>query len=243
MAKPNKSLVVITGASSGIGAAIAKSFSAAGHPLLLLARRVEAMQAIDLPNSLSISVDVTDADAIKAAINQAEAQFGPVGCLINNAGVMLLGQIDTQDPNEWSRMLNINVMGVLNGIHAVLAGMKVRKTGTIINISSVAGRKTFPNHAAYCATKFAVHALTENIREEVAMDDVRLITIAPGAVETELLSHTTDDAIKAGYHDWKTQMGGVIAPENVAAAALFAWQQPQNVCVREIVLAPTRQQP
>lgn len=243
MTKPNKSLVVITGASSGIGAAIAKSFSAAGHPLLLLARRVEAMQALDLPNSLSISVDVTDADAIKAAINQAETLFGPVGCLINNAGVMLLGQIDTQDPNEWSRMLNINVMGVLNGIHAVLAGMKVRKTGTIINISSVAGRKTFPNHAAYCATKFAVHALTENIREEVAMDDVRLITIAPGAVETELLSHTTDDAIKAGYHDWKTQMGGVIAPENVAAAALFAWQQPQNVCVREIVLAPTRQQP
>ncbi|MFB2776573.1 SDR family oxidoreductase [Shewanella xiamenensis] len=243
MTKPTKSLVVITGASSGIGAAIAKSFSAAGHPLLLLARRVEAMQALALPNSLSISIDVTDADAIKAAINQAEAQFGPVGCLINNAGVMLLGQIDTQDPNEWSRMLNINVMGVLNGIHAVLAGMKVRKTGTIINISSVAGRKTFPNHAAYCATKFAVHALTENIREEVAMDDVRLITIAPGAVETELLSHTTDDAIKAGYHDWKTQMGGVIAPENVAAAALFAWQQPQNVCVREIVLAPTRQQP
>lgn len=243
MTKPTKSLVVITGASSGIGAAIAKSFSAAGHPLLLLARRVEAMQALALPNSLSISVDVTDADAIKAAINQAEAQFGPVGCLINNAGVMLLGQIDTQDPNEWSRMLNINVMGVLNGIHAVLAGMKARKNGTIINISSVAGRKTFPNHAAYCATKFAVHALTENIREEVAMDDVRLITIAPGAVETELLSHTTDDAIKAGYHDWKTQMGGVIAPENVAAAALFAWQQPQNVCVREIVLAPTRQQP
>ncbi|MEL4390717.1 SDR family oxidoreductase [Shewanella xiamenensis] len=243
MTKPNKSLVVITGASSGIGAAIAKSFSAAGHPLLLLARRVEAMQALALPNSLSISVDVTDADAIKAAISQAETQFGPVGCLINNAGVMLLGQIDTQDPNEWSRMLNINVMGVLNGIHAVLAGMKARKNGTIINISSVAGRKTFPNHAAYCATKFAVHALTENIREEVAMDDVRLITIAPGAVETELLSHTTDDAIKAGYHDWKTQMGGVIAPENVAAAALFAWQQPQNVCVREIVLAPTRQQP
>ncbi|EGT3626893.1 oxidoreductase [Shewanella hafniensis] len=243
MNQVTKSLVVITGASSGIGAAMAKSFSAAGHPLLLLARRVEAMQALELPNSLSISVDVTDAAAIKTAITQAEAQFGPVGCLINNAGIMLLGQIDVQDPNEWSRMLNINVMGVLNGIHAVLADMKARKTGTIINISSVAGRKTFPNHAAYCATKFAVHALTENIREEVAMDDVRLITIAPGAVETELLSHTTSDDIKAGYHDWKEEMGGVIAPENVAAAALFAWQQPQNVCVREIVLAPTRQQP
>ncbi|MGL4938187.1 SDR family oxidoreductase, partial [Shewanella sp.] len=199
MTKINPSLVVITGASSGIGAAMAKSFSAAGHPLLLLARRAEAMQALELPNSLSISVDVTDGTAIKTAIAQAEAQFGPVGCLINNAGVMLLGQVDTQDPSEWSRMLNINVMGVLNGIHAVLADMKARKTGTIINVSSVAGRKTFPNHAAYCATKFAVHALTENIREEVAMDDVRLITIAPGAVETELLSHTTSDDIKAGY--------------------------------------------
>ncbi|MFA7520621.1 SDR family oxidoreductase [Shewanella sp.] len=243
MNQVTKSLVVITGASSGIGAAMAKSFSAAGHPLLLLARRVEAMQALELPNSLSISVDVTDGAAIKTAITQAEAQFGPVGCLINNAGIMLLGQIDVQDPNEWSRMLNINVMGVLNGIHAVLADMKARKTGTIINVSSVAGRKTFPNHAASCAPKFAVHALTENIREEVAMDDVRLITIAPGAVETELLSHTTSDDIKAGYHDWKEEMGGVIAPENVAAAALFAWQQPQNVCVREIVLAPTRQQP
>jgi NADP-dependent 3-hydroxy acid dehydrogenase YdfG len=121
--------------------------------------------------------------------------------------------------------------------------MKQRKTGTIINISSVAGRKTFPNHAAYCATKFAVHALTENIREEVAMDDVRLITIAPGAVETELLSHTTDEDIKAGYEDWKQSMDGVIEPRVIAEAAMFAWQQPQSVCVREIVLAATRQQP
>lgn len=238
-----KELIVITGASSGIGAAMAKAFSAKGHPLLLLARRVEPMQALKLENSLCISVDVTDGEAIKAAIATAVETYGPVGGLINNAGVMLLGQADTQDPAEWSRMLNINVMGVLNGIHAVLADMKARKTGTIINVSSVAGRKTFPNHAAYCATKFAVHALTENIREEVAMDDVRLVTIAPGAVETELLSHTTSDEIKAGYADWKEDMGGVIAPETIADAALFAYEQPQSVCVREIVLAATRQQP
>lgn len=238
-----KQLIVITGASSGIGAAMAQAFSAKGHPLLLLARRVEPMQALGLENSLSISVDVTDADAMKAAIAEAEAKFGPVGCLINNAGVMLLGAVDVQDPAEWSRMLNINVMGVLNGIHAVLADMKARKTGTIINVSSVAGRKTFPNHAAYCATKFAVHALTENIREEVAMDDVRMITIAPGAVETALLSHTTSEEIKDGYNDWKEFMGGVMDPTAVADAAVFAFEQPQNVCVREIVLAPTRQQP
>lgn len=238
-----KSLIVITGASSGIGAAMAKAFSAKGHPLLLLARRLEPMQALALDNCMTISVDVTDGAATSEAIAQAVAKFGPVGCLINNAGVMLLGQADQQDPAEWSRMLNINVMGVLNGIHAVLADMKQRKTGTIINVSSIAGRKTFPNHAAYCATKFAVHALTENIREEVAMDDVRLITIAPGAVETELLSHTTSDEIKAGYEDWKQDMGGVVAPETIADAALFAYEQPQSVCVREIVLAATRQQP
>ena len=238
-----KQLIVITGASSGIGAAMAKAFSAAGHPLLLVARRVEAMQALALPNTLCVSVDVTKGDQLKQAISQGVAQYGPVGCLVNNAGIMLLGQADKQDPSEWAAMLSVNVMGVLNGIHAVLGDMKQRKTGTIINISSVAGRKTFPNHAAYCATKFAVHALTENIREEVAMDDVRLITIAPGAVETELLSHTTDEEIKAGYEDWKTQMEGVVEPEVIAAAAMFAWQQPQSVCVREIVLAATRQQP
>ncbi|QFU21213.1 SDR family oxidoreductase [Shewanella eurypsychrophilus] len=238
-----KQLIVITGASSGIGAAMAQAFSAKGHPLLLLARRVEPMQALKLENALCISVDVTDATAMKAAIATAEEKFGPVGGLINNAGLMLLGAADVQDPAEWSQMLNVNVMGVLNGIHAVLAGMKARKTGTIINISSVAGRKTFPNHAAYCATKFAVHALTENIREEVAMDDVRMVTIAPGAVETALLSHTTNEEIKAGYQEWKEFMGGVIEPTAVADAAVFAFEQPQNVCVREIVLAPTRQQP
>ncbi|WOT05558.1 SDR family oxidoreductase [Shewanella youngdeokensis] len=238
-----KQLIVITGASSGIGATIAQAFSAKGHPLLLLARRVELMEALELDNALCVGVDVTDAEAMKNAIATAEAKFGPVGCLINNAGMMLLGAVDTQDPAEWSQMLNINVMGVLNGIHAVLADMKTRKTGTIINISSVAGRKTFPNHAAYCATKFAVHALTENIREEVAADDVRMITIAPGAVETALLSHTTSEEIKAGYQGWKESMGGVIEPTAVADAAVFAFEQPQNVCVREIVLAPTRQQP
>ncbi|OEG74102.1 oxidoreductase [Shewanella colwelliana] len=238
-----KPLIVITGASSGIGAAMAQAFSVKGHPLLLLARRVEPMEALGLDNTLCISVDVTDATAMKDAIARAEKAFGPVGGLINNAGVMLLGAADVQDPAEWSQMLNINVMGVLNGIHAVLADMKARKTGTIINISSIAGRKTFPNHAAYCATKFAVHALTENIREEVAMDDVRMVTIAPGAVETALLSHTTDEEIKAGYQEWKAFMGGVIEPTAVADAAVFAFEQPQNVCVREIVLAPTRQQP
>ncbi|PKG37494.1 SDR family oxidoreductase [Psychromonas sp. Urea-02u-13] len=238
-----KKLVVITGASSGIGQAIAEHFSQLDHPLLLVARRIEKLQALNLPNALCEQVDVTDTGALSAAIAKAEAIYGPVDCLVNNAGVMLLGQVETQDANEWKSMFDVNVIGLLNGMQSVLAPMKARNTGTIINISSVAGRKTFGNHAAYCGTKFAVHAISENVREEVAESDVRVITIAPGAVETDLLSHTTSDEIKQGYQAWKDSMGGVICPDDIARTVTFAYSQPQNVCIREIVVAPTRQQP
>ncbi|WP_370279929.1 SDR family oxidoreductase [Pontibacterium sp.] len=239
----NKPLIVITGASSGIGAAMANAFSAAGHPLLLLARRIDRLEALELPDTLYKQVDITDRAALAAAIRDAEAQYGEADCLINNAGVMLLGQLDQQEVGEWQQMFDVNVMGLLNGIQAVLPAMKARRGGTIINVSSIAGRKTFPNHAAYCGTKFAVHAMSENLREEVADENVRVITIAPGAVETELLSHTTSDEIKSGYEDWKESMGGAIVADDIARATLFAYQQPQNLCIREIVLAATRQQP
>ncbi|WP_274063282.1 SDR family oxidoreductase [Vibrio parahaemolyticus] len=238
-----KKLVVITGASSGIGEAIARRFSEEGHPLLLVARRVERLDALNLPNTLCEKVDVTDQASLITAIEKAEAQFGPADVLVNNAGVMLLGQIDTQDAAEWKRMFDVNVLGLLNGMHSVLAPMKARNSGTVINISSIAGKKTFPDHAAYCGTKFAVHAISENVREEVAASNVRVTTIAPGAVETELLSHTTSQDIKDGYDAWKVDMGGVLAADDVARAVMFAYQQPQNVCIREIALAPTKQQP
>lgn len=233
-----KKLVVITGASSGIGEAIARRFSEEGHPLLLVARRVERLEALNLPNTLCEKVNVTDQASLITAIEKAEAQFGPADVLVNNAGVMLLGQIDTQDAAEWKRMFDVNVLGLLNGMHSVLASMKARNSGTIINISSIAGKKTFPDHAAYCGTKFAVHAISENVREEVAASNVRVTTIAPGAVETELLSHTTSQDIKDGYDAWKVDMGGVLAADDVARAVMFAYQQPQNVCIREIALAP-----
>ncbi|EGQ8468318.1 MULTISPECIES: SDR family oxidoreductase [Vibrio] len=238
-----KKLIVITGASSGIGEAIARHFSEQGHALLLLARRVERLEALNLPNTLCEKVDVTDKASFEAAIEKAEALYGPVDALVNNAGVMLLGQIDTQEASEWKRMFDVNVIGLLNGMQSVLAPMKARNSGTIINISSVAGKKTFPDHAAYCGTKFAVHAISENVREEVASSNVRVTTIAPGAVETELLSHTTSQDIKDGYDAWKVDMGGVLAADDIARAVLFAYQQPQGVCVREIALAPTKQQP
>lgn len=239
----SKPLIIITGASSGIGEATARLLSAAGHPLLLLARRVDRLHALELPNTLSRGVDITDRTALLAAVAEAEAKFGPADALINNAGVMLLGEMTKQDPAQWDQMLDVNVKGLLNGVHAVVAGMVERKRGTIINVSSVAGRKTFPNHVAYVGTKFAVHGLSENLREELSPHNVRVITIAPGATETELLSHTTDDAIKTGYQAWKQDMGGtVLSADDVASAIGYAYQQPQNVCIREIVLAATRQQ-
>lgn len=237
-----KPLIVITGASSGIGLATAKLLSARGHALLLLARRIDRMTALNLPNALCRAVDVTDRHAFSAAVQDAEQQFGPVDALINNAGVMLLGAIEQQDAGEWDKMFDVNVKGLLNGVQAVTAGMIDRKSGTIINISSVAGLKTFPNHAVYVGTKFAVHGMSENLREELSPHNVRVIVIAPGAVETELLSHTTSETIKDGYLAWKAEMGGkVLSADDVASAIDYAYSQPQSVCVREIVLAATRQ--
>ena len=243
MTTPKLPLIVVTGASSGIGLATARLFAAHGHPLLLLARRLAPMQALNLPHALARQVDVTDRQALAAALREAEDQYGPADAIVNNAGVMLLGDITRQDPEQWDRMLDVNVKGLLNGVHAVAAGMAERRRGTIINIGSVAGRKTFPNHVAYVGTKFAVHGLSENLREELAPHNVRVVTIAPGAVETELLGHTTDDGIKSGYEAWKADMGGqVLAAEDVANAVYYAYAQPPGVCIREIVLAATRQQ-
>lgn len=238
-----KKLVVITGASSGIGEATAKRLSEAGHPLLLVARRVEKLEALNLPNCLCEKVDLTVHAEFHAALAKAEALYGPVDLLVNNAGMMLLGQIDSQPAEEFKTMFDINVIALLNGMQAVLAPMKARSSGTIINISSIAGRKTFAGHAAYCGTKFAVHAMTENVREEVASSDVRVITIAPGAVETELLSHTTSDEIKNGYEEWKKSMGNILVADDIARSIEFAYSQPQDVCIREIVIASTRQEP
>jgi len=237
-----KKLVVVTGASSGIGKEIAKKLSTAGHPVLLLSRRIDLMEELGLPNSLCKAVDVTELESMREAIKEGEEKFGKVDCLVNCAGIMLLGHPEHQDYNEWDRMIDVNVKGILTGTSIVLKDMVERNEGTIINISSIAGRKTFDNHAVYCGTKFAVHAITENIRKEVSQSNVRVITIAPGVVETPLLSHTTDENIKDGYNQWKKSIESGLDPVQVANCVEFAYNQPQDVCVREIVIAKTKQQ-
>ena len=202
-----KKLVVITGASSGIGIETAKKFSENGYPTLLISRRKEIMEKLNLKNSISVSADVTNLEEIKNAVKIAEEKYGKTDLLINCAGVMLLGNIDKQSYEEWKNMIDVNVNGILTTTNVILPNMIKRNEGTIINISSIAGRKTFTNHGIYCGSKFAVHAITESIREEVADKNVRIIVIAPEVVETNLLSHTTDENIKSDYIQWKKSIG------------------------------------
>lgn len=238
----DKKLVVITGASSGIGEALAKKFAKEGYPLLLLARRKERLEALKLPNSISEKLDVTDRSAFEQVVKKAEEKFGPTDLLVNNAGVMLLGHAEEQDQKEWEKMVEVNIQGVMNGTKVVLNDMVQRKGGTIVNISSTAGFKAYPQHAAYCATKFAVRGFTESIREEVAPHGVRAISICPGVVKTELLEHTTSEHIVDAYKKWAKESNmEMMHPEDIAEAIHFAYIQPQRLCIREIVLAPTAQ--
>lgn len=237
-----KKLVVITGASSGFGMELAKEFSKDGYPLLLLARRVEKMEALGLPDTMCRKVDVTDKDAFEAAVREAEGVYGKADLIVNNAGVMLLGNIESQDPIEWKKMLNVNVMGVMNGMQIVMNDMKDRKHGTIINLSSIAGIQPFWNHAAYCASKYGVTGLTQVARMEMSPHNVRVLSINPGAVATELLGHTTDQGIIDGYNQWKEDVGAVnITAKDVATTIKFAYELPQSVSLREIVITDTMQ--
>lgn len=239
-----KPLVVITGASSGFGAEIAKQFNADGFPMLLLGRRTDKIEALakDFDNVMIESVDVTDYAQFETAIRKAEDKYGKTDLLVNNAGLMLLGNVQNQSPTEWQTMLDTNVMGVLNGTQIVLNDMREREHGTILNMSSLAGKKTFVNHAAYVASKFGVHGLSETVREESAAKNVRVMMVAPGAAETELLTHVTSDSALTDYNAWKETMGGLtLDPKHVAETVKFMYDMPQEVNIREVDIAATKQ--
>lgn len=238
----NKRLVVITGASSGFGMELAKEFSKTGYPLLLVARRIEKMKSLNLPNTICEKVDVTDKVSFEKAVRKAEEQYGKTDLMLNNAGTMLLGDIATQSPEEWKTMLDVNVIGVMNGMQIVMNDMKNRKSGTIINVSSVAGVQPFGNHGAYCASKFGVIGLTRVARQEMSPYNVRVLSILPGAVNTELLSHTTNQQIIDNYNDWKETVGAVnITANDVAKTIKYMYELPQSVSLREVVITDTKQ--
>lgn len=237
-----KKLVVITGASSGFGKALAQEFNKAGYPLLLLARRIELLEEMNLTDTICRKVDVKDRESFESAVREAEEKYGKTDLLINNAGIMLLGNIETQNPQEWKDMLDTNVMGVVNGMQIVMNDMIARECGTIINVSSVAGVGAYANHAVYCATKYGVVGLSEVARMEMAKHNVRIMTICPGAVTTELLGHTTSQEIKDNYRKWQEEDGVTsITSEDVALTIKFAYELPQGVCLQQIQITDTKQ--
>lgn len=236
-----KPLVAVTGASSGIGEAVARTFSAAGHPVLMMARRLERMEALNLPDSMARKVDVRDRAAIAAAVKGAEEKYGPVDMMFANAGIARLADIGRQPPEEWDEMIDINTKGMLNTVHAVMSGMMERRRGTLFMMSSIAGRKVYPDHTVYCGTKFFVHAISESLRDYLSDYDVRVVVLSPGVIETEVLNAVLDPTTLANYKKNKVKMGGGIGPEHVANLMLHAYQMPQNALVQEIVITPTRQ--
>ncbi|MFL1780889.1 NADP-dependent short-chain dehydrogenase [Candidatus Hepatincolaceae symbiont of Richtersius coronifer] len=237
---PDKKLVVVTGASSGIGEAIVKKFSALGYPTLLLARSIEKMQSFNLPNSLAIQLDVRNKEAFEEAIKKGEDKFGEVDLLINNAGIMGLSEkMWEQNKIQYEEMFATNVLGYLYGLQILLPKMIKRQGGTVMNVSSTAGKKLYPDHNVYCATKAAVHAFSEATRVEASENNVRIITIAPGAVDTNILCYTKDQ--KAAEKKRQGDKGKILTVEPIVNAVVYAYQQPQEVCIREIVVTHTKQ--
>lgn len=226
----NKQLVVITGASGGLGAAIATVFSKHSYPLALLSRNLSAMEKLGLQNVLAKSVDVNDIDALKKTFFEAEEKFGPIGCLINNAGVAKSGEFIDIAHADHEKMVDVNVQGVINGIEIVLPRMRERKQGTIINISSLSDRTSRPNNPVYAATKAAVKSLTESLRMANAKYGIRLCNIAPAKIHSNMWSQEYDSE-------------HFVSPEEFAEIILWVYEQRQNVCIRDLVIAPTSYEP
>ena len=185
-------VVVITGASSGLGEATARMLSAHGATVVLGARRLDRLQKLanELTASggqaLAVATDVTQRDQVQRLVDTAVQKFGRIDVMLNNAGLMPHSPIERLKVDEWERMVDVNIKGVLYGIAAALRYMKQQKSGHIINVSSVAGHKVTPNAAVYCATKYAVRALSEGLRQEIKAYNIRTTIISPGAVATEL---------------------------------------------------------
>lgn len=237
-------VVVITGASSGLGEATARHLAGQGAKLVLGARRLDRLQALadelHLGSHAAVQTDVTDCEQVKALVDGAVAAHGRVDVLLNNAGLMPQSLLEHLRVHEWDQMIDVNIKGVLYGIAAVLPHMTQAKSGHIINVSSVAGHKVRQGSAVYAATKIAVRMLSEGLRMEMKPYNVRTTVISPGAVATELPGSVQDpqaaERIRQFYDDV------AIPPDSFARAVAYAIEQPENVDINEIVFRPTAQE-
>ncbi|MEH2351887.1 SDR family oxidoreductase [Nostoc sp.] len=237
-------VVIITGASSGLGEATAKRLAASGAKLMLAARREDRLK--ELVGAIAKSggtatyqvTDVADRVQMETLAKETLSTYGRIDVLINNAGLMPLSPLDQVKVEEWDRMIDVNIKGVLYGIAAVLPTMRQQKSGHVINLSSVAGHKVFPGAAVYCATKYAVRAISEGLRLE-SNGEIRSTNISPGAVATELTNTITDKDAAAGIN----QLYEIaIDADAIARAIAYAIEQPDDVDVNEMIIRPTRQE-
>ncbi|CAN5315292.1 SDR family oxidoreductase [soil metagenome] len=231
---------VVVGASSGIGAAVARALASEGVRLALAARREEVLEevreSLSGADSLIFPTDVTDRDGVRALVRRAEEEFGPVEILVNCAGVMYFTLMANAHEDEWERTVRINCQGALNCIGAALPGMLTRGKGHIVTISSDAGRKVFPGLAVYSASKFFVEALSQGLRLETAGTGVKVTTVQPGNVGTDLLSMSTDEEALEQYGE--PTGARVLEQEDVAASVVWALKQPDHVSVNEVLVEP-----
>ncbi|WP_454718217.1 SDR family oxidoreductase [Caulobacter segnis] len=234
-------VVLITGASSGIGAGIARELAAAGAKVMLGARRVDRLQALvdELVAAGGVAqaraLDVTDRASVEAFAQAAREIWGRVDVIVNNAGIMPLSLMASLKVDEWDQMVDVNIKGVLYGVAAVLPEMTARGAGQIINIASVGALSVVPTAAVYCATKYAVRAISDGLRQENTA--LRVTCIMPGVVESELASTITDPVAIAAMDAYRAI---ALQPAAIARAVRYAIEQPQDVDVNEIVVRPTR---
>ena len=241
-------VAVVTGASSGIGEATALALAGAGASVALGARREDRIEALAERirdkggNAVAIAVDVSDEAQVRAFMDGARKQLGGLDVLINNAGVMLLGPVDGADVEEWRRMVDVNLLGLLYCTHAALAPMREGGGGHVVNLSSVAGRNARAGAAVYNLTKFGVTAFSEALRQEVLHSNVRVTCVEPGFVETELQGQNTNPVVLQGVEKMREQIGEVLTADDIADAILYAVTRPAHVNVNEVLIRPTGQQ-
>jgi NADP-dependent 3-hydroxy acid dehydrogenase YdfG len=239
-------VVVITGASSGLGEATARLLSAQGASVVLGARRAARLKALvdeltgNGGKAAAWTTDVTSREQVKALVDAAVQTYGRIDVMINNAGLMPQALLERMQIDQWERMIDVNLKGVLYGIAAALPYMQQQKSGHFINVSSVAGHKVGPGFAVYAATKHAVRALSEGLRQEVKPYNIRSTVISPGAVATELPNSVTDPEAAARVRQFYAD--AAIPADSFARAVAFAISQPEDVDINEILFRPTRQQ-
>lgn len=234
-------VILVTGASSGIGEACARLLAEKGAHLLLGARRTERLERLvgeirEAGGSAEYRrLDVTCREDVQAFVDFAVARFGRVDVLINNAGVMPLSPLDALKVDEWDRMIDVNIRGVLHGIAAALPLMQAQRSGQLVNVASVGAYSVVPTGAVYCATKYAVRAISEGLRLEVG-GDIRVTLISPGVVESELADTISDPQAREMIREYRKVC---ITPDAIARAVAYAVEQPADVDVSELIVRPT----